>query len=45
MRSEGAADQEQGADLSFIFCVHIRFCGHGGLGFRSYSGLLGAFPR
>ena len=29
-----------GADLFFVFCVHIRFCGHGGLWFRSYSGSL-----
>jgi hypothetical protein len=28
------------ADLFFVFCVHIRFCGDGGLGFRSYSGSL-----
>ncbi|KPU58554.1 hypothetical protein AN403_3575 [Pseudomonas fluorescens] len=27
-----------------VFCVHIRFCGNGGLWFRFYSGLLGKAP-
>ena len=27
-----------------VFCVHIRCCGHGHLGFRPYGGLLGKAP-
>jgi hypothetical protein len=30
----------EAVDLCFVFCVHIRFCGHGGLGFRPYGGSL-----
>ncbi|KPU58496.1 hypothetical protein AN403_3599 [Pseudomonas fluorescens] len=30
--------------LARFFCVHIRFCGHGFLWFRFYSGLLGRAP-
>jgi hypothetical protein len=36
--------KSEAAELCFVFCVYIRFCGHGGLWFRSYSGSLGKAP-
>ena len=36
----GLPAMAMGIYTSFLVCVHIRCCGHGGYGFRPYSGSL-----